>query len=523
MSDRATDRVRETEVRKTFAALLAAGLVLLAGCMDSGGGSSVSVGSRTSPSTGSTTTAAGVGNLRAYYHQTIHWKACGKDRCGSLSVPVDYHHPSAASTKLAVEVAPATSGKAIGSLVVNPGGPGAPGVDLASDASSYFAAPLRAAYDIVGFDPRGTGRSNPVDCLTDHQLDQFVAEDPDPSTPAEVKQFSASAKEFWHGCEKRSDSLVDHVSTVDAARDMDILRAALKQSKMDYFGFSYGTKLGATYADLFPRKVGRMVLDGAMDVRLSTRESALHQAAGFQTALTSYVKHCVSGDHCFLGSTVQQGLHRISALLDSIAKKPLPTQSGRKLTVGNAFYGVVAPLYSRGMWQYLDIGLKQAIQGNGSVLLSLSDAYTMRGQNGGYTDNSMEAISVISCLDDPWSLPPSKIPGQYAAFEKASPTFGRVFAWGLAACWGDPMRNTDDPHLKIDAAGAAPIVVIGTTRDPATPYEEAVALSRELKSGVLVTRNGDGHTAYNEGNSCIDDAVHSYLIHGKVPKNGLRC
>lgn len=506
---------------RTIVAVLASCL-LLAGCMDSGrtSGSGSPV---PAPSHGSTATGAGLGRLTSYYRQTLQWSSCGHDQCASLRVPVDYAHPGRASVQLRVEKAAATSGKPIGSLVVNPGGPGAPGGYLASDAASYFAKPLRAAYDIVAFDPRGTGKSDPVDCLTDAQVDQYVAEDPEPSTPAEIKAYAAEGRTFWKGCRQRSDALVSHVSTVDSARDIDILRAALGQKKLDYLGFSYGTKLGATYAELFPKQVGRMVLDGAEDPALTTRQSALHQAAGFETALRSYVGACVAKGSCFLGSSVSAGLAKISGLLDSIATKPLPTKSGRQLTVGNAFYGVIAPLYQRSEWYALDAGLQQALQGNGTILMLLSDAYSSRNPDGTYSDNGIEAIGVISCLDDPWAIAPDKVPSQYPAFEKASPTFGRVFAWGLTSCYGDPFRNTDRPGLKIDGAGAPPIVVIGTTRDPATPYEEAVALAHELRSGVLISRDGDGHTGYDKGNSCVDDAVHAYLIDGKVPQDGLRC
>jgi pimeloyl-ACP methyl ester carboxylesterase len=515
--------MRETRVRKTIVAGLASCL-LLAGCMDAGGsGGSTAPSPAPATSPGSTSTGSGLGTLTSYYQQKLDWSSCGDDQCASLSVPVDYAHPGRASVRLHVEKAPATSGKPIGALVVNPGGPGAPGDYLASDAKHYFAPALRAAYDIVAFDPRGTGKSDPIDCLTDAQVDAYIAEDPAPSTPAEIAAYAAEERAFWKGCQQHSDALISHVSTVDAARDIDILRAALGQDKLDYLGFSYGTKLGATYAQLFPKKAGRMVLDGAEDPDLSTREGALHQAAGFETALRSYVADCVAKGSCFLGSTVDAGLARISGLLASIEKKPLPTKSGRELTVGNAFYGVIMPLYQRSEWTYLDAGLQQALRGDGTILMLLSDAYASRNPDGTYADNGIEAIGVISCLDDPWAIDPRKVPSQYPAFERASPTFGKVFAWGLSGCWGDPFRNTDRPGLKIDGAGAAPIVVIGTTRDPATPYEEAVALTRELRSGVLITRDGDGHTGYDKDNSCVDDAVHSYLIDGKVPPHGLRC
>jgi pimeloyl-ACP methyl ester carboxylesterase len=461
--------------------------------------------------------------LEDYYGQKITWTRCDQDECGTLDVPIDYQKPGDGSIKLAVERTRAT-GTRIGSLVVNPGGPGAPGTDTAKDADFYFADKLRSSYDIVGFDPRGTGDSAPVDCLSDDALDAYVAADPDPDTSDEVETAKENSEEFWSGCQARSGAVGGHVSTVEAARDMDVLRAALGQDELDYFGFSYGTRLGATYAELFPDKVGRMVLDGAVDPSLSPRDGALSQAKGFETALRSYIQDCVGGGGCFLGDSVEAGLKTIKDLLDGIDQTPLKTSDpeGRDLTVGLAFYGLILPLYSQDNWTYLDDGLKQALDGDGSTLLQLADFYGSR-VNGTYEDNSLEAISVINCLDDPWSITTDEVPANFPDFEKASPTFGDVFAWGLTACNGIPFTSTDEPDLKIDGSGAAPIVVLGTTRDPATPYAEAVAMADQLQSGVLVSRDGDGHTAYNKGNSCVDDAVHSYLLDGTVPKDGLSC
>lgn len=461
--------------------------------------------------------------LEDFQDQEISWSSCGDNECGTIDVPIDYQDPGAGSIQLAVERRKA-SGERIGSLVVNPGGPGAGGTYLAEQADGYFAAPLLAAYDIVGFDPRGTGDSSPVDCLTDDELDAWVAADPDPDTPEEVAEGKENSEEFWSGCAAKSAEVAGHVSTVEAARDMDVLRAALGEDKLDYLGFSYGTRLGATYAELYPDKTGRLVLDGAIDPSLSSRAGSLSQAGGFERALRSYVQDCVDGGDCFLGDSVDAGLATVKDLIDSIDEKPLPTNDAedRDLTVGLAFYGLITPLYSEDNWVLLDQGLKEALDGDGSTLLRLSDFYGSR-ENGRYVDNSLEAISVINCLDDPWSITTEEVPDQFAEFERKSPTFGRVFAWGLSTCNGIPFTSTDEPDLEIDGSGAAPIVVLGTTRDPATPYEEAVAMAEQLESGVLVSRDGDGHTAYNKGNSCVDDAVHGYLIDGKVPDDGLEC
>jgi pimeloyl-ACP methyl ester carboxylesterase len=461
--------------------------------------------------------------LAEFYSQELEWSECeGGKECATLTVPIDYRDPGGGTIDLALLRAPAENPDArVGSLVVNPGGPGAPGTETAKESASYFTDPVRESFDIVGFDPRGTGSSAPVDCLTDAELDEFVAGDPAPDDPGEDQAFARSIEEFFAGCAEKSGEVVGHVSTNEAARDMDVLRAALREETLTYLGFSYGTRLGSTYAELFPEKVGRFVLDGATDPSLTLRESTLNQAGGFQVALESYLQNCVDGGECFLGDTVQEGLDRISGLLEQIDDRPLPTNQGRDLHIGNAFYGLVLPLYSEENWQFLDQGLQQALDGDGSTLLFLSDFYGSR-ENGEYVDNSLEAIYAINCLDDPTSISPDQVPENIPDFEKVSPTFGDVFAWGLVNCRSLQVEPPYEP-LEIRAEGAAPIVVIGTTRDPATPYAEAVALAKQLESGVLVSRDGDGHTAYNSGNDCIDVAVEDYLIEGTVPEDGLEC
>jgi pimeloyl-ACP methyl ester carboxylesterase len=464
--------------------------------------------------------------LARFYSQTLSWDTCrGGQLCSTLEVPLDYSKPRGETIELAVLKVPAADpGSRLGSLVVDPGGPGAPATDYADSAATpgnVFRAPVLDAYDIVGMDPRGTGASAPVDCLSDDQLDAYLAQDPDPDTTAEVDTFTGFVDEIGRGCAELSGDLAAHVSTIEAARDLDVLRSALGESTLTYYGASYGTKLGATYADLFPDRVGRLVLDGAVDVSLTSREQALEQAAGFETALRAYVQDCVDEGDCVLGDSLDAGLDRIKRLLDDIDAQPLPTSGDRELDVGNAFYGVVLPLYSRSFWPALTTGLEQAIGGDGTLLLRFSDLYSSRGADG-YTDNSSEAFYAISCLDDPWSIPASEVPANLADFEEASPTFGSVFAWGLTSCGGIQVETTE-PARDIKAAGAAPIVVIGTTRDPATPYAWAVSLAQQLESGVLVSRDGDGHTGYNQGNDCVDEAVDGYLLDDTVPEDGLSC
>jgi pimeloyl-ACP methyl ester carboxylesterase len=410
----------------------------------------------------------------------------------------------------------------LGSLVVNPGGPGGSGVDfVAAERAAYFGEELRRAFDIVGFDPRGVGGSTPLHCASDAQLDTLVESDPDPDTPAEVRYADGLLRALGRGCLRRSGDLARHMSTLEVAKDLDILRSALGDQKLVYFGASYGTFIGATYADLFPRRVGRMVLDGALDPSLSTVELNLVQARGFEVALRAYVGACVERRGCFLGSTVDQGTARIRSFLDQVETEPLGTASQRDLTVGTAMYGIWQSLYDKRYWKVLDEALQRAFRGDGSVLLALADAYTERGPRG-YLSNSLEVLYAVNCLDHPDSIPSSEVARYLPRFEKVSPTFGASFAYTLSGCSSWPVKTGRVPR-PLHAAGAPPILVVGTTRDPATPLTWARALAEELDSGILVKRDGDGHTGYNSGNDCVDTTVESYLVAGKVPDGEVDC
>ncbi|MGH3348740.1 MAG: alpha/beta hydrolase [Nocardioides sp.] len=460
--------------------------------------------------------------LAPFYGQELDWQPCGDEECATLRVPLDYARPQGRTIELSLLRVPARAERQ-GVLVVNPGGPGAPGTEYAAAAGSVFGAPLLEHLDVVGFDPRGTGDSAPVDCLSDDALDAYLALDPSPDDAAEVGALTQSLDDFGRGCVDDDAQLAAHVSTIEAARDLDVLRSALGRVALDYFGASYGTKLGATYAELFPEQVGRFVLDGAVDVSATSRESSLGQARGFETALRAYVENCVEEvDSCFLGDSVDEGVGRITEYLEQVDAQPLTAGDGRKVTVGTSFYGIVTPLYVREYWYILSAALRQAFAGNGGALQGLADLYASRNPSGGYTDNSSEAFLAINCLDDPFAIEPRQVAAQLPAFRAASPTFGDVFAWGMIGCAGQVAESTEKP-IEIDGSGAAPIVVIGTTRDPATPYEWAEALAAQLESAVLVTRDGDGHTGYNAGNDCVDDAVESYLLDGTVPDDGLTC
>lgn len=479
---------------------------------------------KVTPVGGNGATGAIPAGLAKYYHQKLHWRHCSSFRCSWLRVPLDYAHPSGPSIKIAVlDVVAADPSHRVGALVVNPGGPGGSGVQWAAGAAEDYRRPVLAHYDIVGFDPRGVGESDPLRCMGTKGLDHFLSADPDPDTTSERSQLDANTRHFGKACLQHSGAIARHMSTAEAAKDMDVLRAALGQKKLSYFGASYGTFLGATYANLFPHNVGRMVLDGALDPALGNLQLNLQQAHGFEVALRAYAAHCVSSGDCPAGNSVSAVIKTIQGLFARADKHPLRTDDPqRPLTEGLAMMGVWMPLYDKASWDQLSLALDQALhQHNGADLLQMADLYASRGPRG-YEDNSMDALYDVNCLDHDGGVPVSKVPAYFKQFQKASPTFGRSFAYSLSTCHSWPIHTGQHSH-PLPAKGAAPILVLGTTRDPATPLAWAKALAGQLDSGVLVTRNGDGHTAYNRGNACVDNTVDKFLVNGVVPKSGKAC
>ena len=462
--------------------------------------------------------------LARYYRQRLSWTPCHATfTCARLRVPLDYAKPRGRSIEVAVLKVPAKGpGKRLGSMVFDPGGPGVSGVDYATSSTALFGKPLLDHYDLIGLDARGVGASVPVDCLSDAKLDTLLSSDPDPDTAAETRQSDRRLSALGRGCVRRSGAVAKHISTVEVARDLDILRAALRERKLTYFGASYGTAIGSTYADMFAKNVGRMVLDGALDPLSSTLEINYRQAKGFETALRAYVGACVDRGSCFLGSSVDQGTRRIKAFLHQVERKPLPAGGNRTLNVGNASYGISYPLYSKQGWPVLDTALQKALAGDGAVLMLLADGYLHRNADGSFKDNSFEAFYAINCLDHDDAIASSRLKRYEPRFDKASPTFGRSFLYSTSACEHWPV-HTGHGSERVHGKGAAPILVVGTTRDPATPLVWAKSLARQLDSGVLITRDGDGHTGYRQGSPCVDRAVESYLVAGKVPHQGLRC
>ena len=352
-------------------------------------------------------------DLARFYEQKLDWSACGANQCARLRVPLDYAEPEGRVIRLAVLRAPAQQrSERVGQLVVNPGGPGGSGVDYAASGPFTFGDELTRYYDIVGFDPRGVGRSTPLTCGDTRQTDEFLAADPDPDEPSEAATLDRLTRAYGEACLDNSGELARHMSTVEVAKDMDVLRAALGERQLDYLGASYGTLLGATYADLFPTHVRRMVLDGAIDPALTNEQISLGQAGGFQVAFNAYLEDCVKQGSCPLGDTVEAGAARIAELLDQIDATPLPTSGDRQLTEGLATYGIFLPLYLKEYWPLLTAALQQAIdQGNGDRLLALSDQYTDRGA--GPLHQQLHGRAVRRELPRPQRLDPGR-PGAEA-------------------------------------------------------------------------------------------------------------
>lgn len=473
------------------------------------------------PSAGSSTAPPTTGPLLTrFYDQKVSWRDCREGfRCTQVEVPLDYAHPDGKTIMLAVNRLPAR-GDRLGALLVNPGGPGVSGVGYARDADSTISDAVRRRYDIVGFDPRGVGQSAPIRCLTDKQSDRFLAADGSPDDAGEESRLVRLSRQLGARCAARNGALLAHVSTRDAARDMDVLRAVVGDAKLNFLGKSYGTYLGAIYADMFPDNVGRFVLDGVVDPGADPVEQARAQAVSFETALDAFVDDCLRRRNCPLSGSRSAALSQVSAVLEAADRSPL--KAARPVGQSLAMLGVGYALYVKGLWPILREGLGEARKGRGDLLLLLADNYTARSPKGHYSSNVNDVIFAVSCLDHRESADLAAFRDRAAAFAKVAPRFGAYVAWSSLPCGFWPFPAQAEPG-SVRATGAAPILVVGTTRDPATPYASAQHLARELDSARLLTYDGDGHTAYRHGSGCIDNAVDDYLLEGRLPRKGTLC
>lgn len=465
--------------------------------------------------------------LGEYYGQQMRWAGCGDGfECSTLRVPANYANP-VADGDLEIDVVrlPAGGGSAPQALVVNPGGPGASGVDYARGARVIVAPAVQEAYDIVGFDPRGVGGSTPVDCLTDAETDVLIGTDPTPDDDAEVEDLLSQSALVGARCVQRSPQVFRWMDTVSAAKDMDILRAALKQERLNYLGKSYGTMLGSVYAEQFPDRVGRFVLDGAMPAQLSAEEISAGQAEGFEIALQRFVADCPTRRDCPLQADDEAGgVAEIQDFLAGLETAPIAAGEGRELTEALGVTAVLYHLYAPpNDWALLRGGLGAAFDGDGSKLLGMLDQRLHRDpESGAYESNTQDAFYAVTCLDR--SAPPVdelRARASTTVLEEA-PTFGPYLVWSDAVCAQWPAAAVSEPRT-IAAQGAGPFLVISTQYDPATPYAWGDMMAGGFADAALVSYNGDGHTAYRKGSACVDEHVDDYLLTGRVPSEDPRC
>ncbi|MFD9323757.1 alpha/beta hydrolase [Streptomyces sp. NPDC060053] len=446
-------------------------------------------------------------------------------QCATMKAPRDWDDPKGDTIDIAL-IRARTSGdesRRIGSLIFNFGGPGGSGVSTLPAFGEEYAA-LRTRYDLVSFDPRGVGRSAGVRCENDQQLDAYFQQDGTPDDAAERTALLDNTKDFNAACEKNSARMLPNVRTTDAARDMDLMRQVLGDDRLYYFGISYGTELGGVYAHLFPKNVGRAVFDAVVDPTQTPEQGSLGQAEGFQLALDNFADDCTSKtEDCPVGDTAQDVKDRIAGLLRNLDGKPIPGIFPRELTQSAATNGIAQALYSKDFWEYLTEGLEQAYAGDGKILMLLSDLMNGRNENGEYSNITAANIS-INCADDKPRYSTAQVQQRLPEFRAASSVFGDFLAWGMVSCTDWPVAGAAD-HPDVSAPGSAPILVVGNTGDPATPYEGARKMVDALGPGVGVelTYKGQGHGAYGSKNKCVQTAVNGYLMNGKVPAAGTVC
>jgi pimeloyl-ACP methyl ester carboxylesterase len=454
---------------------------------------------------------------------SVRWHQCRSDHsveCGWLTVPLDDTNPADARTiRLALTRVRARDPEhRIGSVLVNPGGPGAPGADFAPAIAGSIPAAIRDRFDIVGWDPRGTGSSAPIHCSD--ELDGLYALDWDPDTDAERSALDAANRAYVASCVRRSGALLAYVSSDRTARDMDRIRAALGDRRLTYVGFSYGTYLGALYASQFPHRVRALVLDGAVDPALDATQLQVEQAEGFEHALDLFFQRCARDSSCaFHGGGRPAAAY--DALRARVDTQPVPAGRGRTLN-GTLFDIGVAQLlyYGRSGWSTLAGALEAAERGHGGELVSYADLYTGRDAQGHY-DNEQDAFIAIGCADGPPMGDVASVRAIEDAAAAVAPRLGRSIVNNSLACAFWPVAAP--PPTALTAVGAPPILVLGTRDDPATPLIWAQGLARELTSASLVTVGGARHTAFASGNRCVDELAARYLVSLEVPRHGTRC
>jgi pimeloyl-ACP methyl ester carboxylesterase len=521
------------------AALLAAVAVLAAGC------SSVSTGTGVPAEQVEKRGPAGAvpAGLASFYAQPLSWGGCERFavsendtqpftedglQCARMVVPLSYGDPKGQTISIGVmRIRAADPARRIGSLIVNPGGPGGSGLELVANMrKTWVGTDLAKRFDLVGFDPRGVASSEPaVRCLTGRQQDGVRASDlDDDTTPQGVAAYENQQRQYAAACAKNTGygkEMLANVGTRDVAKDMDMLRSVLGDAKLTYLGYSYGTAIGSAYAEDFPTNVRAMVLDGAVDPNQNIVDESVAQGTGFQTAFDKFAQWCAGQQECALGRTNDPNT-AFKDLVNPLLATPVPVGDGRKLTYDDATTGVIQALYSQQYWQYLNSGLNELRQGTGRTLMALADVYDGRQSDGSYS-NEQDAFNAIRCVDDPPVTDPRTQLEAMRRYKQAAPFLdnGRPAVAQGDACTVWPVPPTGKPHA-IQAPGLPPVLVVSTTNDPATPYQAGVNLAKALHGGLL-TFEGTQHTAFLQGISCVDKYGTDYLTDLRLPPTGARC
>ncbi len=481
--------------------------LLIAGC------SSTNTTAPSAPPNQSTSTQAG---LEFFYNQQIDWRNCGDADCTTFEVPLNYQDPQGDRVTLSMTKVRAR-GESIGSLFVNPGGPGGSAFEYAKAADYIVTDQIQESFDVVGVDPRGVGQSDTIRCLTDQQIDVLISADGSPDTELEESRLILDAGFIGRACESSGDPLIAHMSTVEVAKDMDIARALVGDPVMNLLGKSYGTAIGTTYIELFPDRVGRIVLDGVLPTYLTQLEITRTQAEEFEVLLRYFVSDCLQQSDCPLTGSVDQGVQQIRAFLLDLDSEPLVGENQRELTESLATYAILSYLYFP---QYDFPDLRAALnaamtQGDPNELLTLLDQRISRAPDGRYTDNSTDAFYAVSCLDFPVTQSIDQVREFANQLSQSAPTFGESLGWGVLSCKDWPYAAQQ--AIKISPSTSAPVMLLATENDPATPAKWAQEVATKLGNAELVLwEGGYNHTAYFEGSDCVTDRVDAYLLEGTI-------
>ncbi len=470
--------------------------------------------------------------------EPVRWEPCkftgGADlelppdtECGRIAVPVDYDDiddPDAPVIQLALIRFPAT-GEKIGSLLVNPGGPGESGIETAIGMVDLLPEDVRQRFDFVGFDPRGVASSTPaVWCNSDEDNDRLRADPQVDYTPEGVEYIENETKEFIQRCvDKMGEDFLANVGTVNVAKDLDQIREAVGDDKLTYLGYSYGTRIGAAYAEQFPQNVRAMILDGAIDPNADPVEADINQAAAFQGAFDDYAADCATDASCPLGTDPDKAVEIYREMVEALVDEPASTKDPRGLSYSDAVVGTIMALYSPALWRHLTQGLTELRNGTGDTMLILSDMYMRRDANGHYT-NATDARIAVNCVDKPPITDREVVVETDRRVREVAPfmSYGEFTGHApMSTCAFWPVPPTSEPH-ELSIPDLPPTLVVSSTGDPATPYQAGVDLARQLKGG-LITFEGTQHTVVFQGEACVDEMAAAYLIDGTLPPPNTRC